>query len=110
MFFVLLVAAAKADAPDSLMIHVRMEAVLLSDDDGSNPKGVLSVAQPEQWIDNANESLRVSHANIVIDFDSKKDLARVRNSTINRLDHNMERAASAPAAKYPNTLVVFSLR
>jgi len=82
MFFVLLVAAAKADAPDSLMIHVRMEAVLLSDDDGSNPKGVLSVAQLEQWIDNANESLRVSHANIVIDFDSKKDLARVRNSTI----------------------------
>ncbi len=98
---------ARADAPGSLMIHVRMEAVLLSDNDGSNPKGVLSVAQLEQWVDNANESLRVSNANIVIDFDPKKDLARVRNSTINRLDHNSDPVASAHAAKYPNKMVVF---
>jgi hypothetical protein len=98
---------ARADAPDSLMIHVRMQAVILSDNDGGNPKGVLSVAQLEQWIDNANESLRVSHANIVIDFDAKKDLARVRNSTINHLDHNSDRVASAHAAKYPNKMVVF---
>ena len=98
---------AKADPPGSMMIHVRMEAVILSDNDGSNPSGVLSEAQLEQWIDNANQSLSVSNANVVIDFDPKKDLVRVRNTTINHLNHNHDRIASERAAKYPNKMVVF---
>jgi len=98
---------ARADVPDSLVIHVRMEAVILSDSDGSNPPGVLTLAQLRRWIDTANESLRVSHANVVIDFDPKKDLAHVRNTTINHLAHNNDRVASAHAAKYPNKMVVF---
>jgi hypothetical protein len=98
---------ARADVPGSMMIHVRMEAVLLSDNDGSNPKGVLSLAQLEQWIDNANKSLSVSNANVVIDFDQKKDLARVRNTAINHLNHNHDRIASEHAAKYLNKMVVF---
>ena len=99
--------AAVAGDVDTLTIHVRMEAVILSDADGGNPEGVLSVAQLRQWIRTANGSFRASHAHIVLDFDAAKDLARVRNSAINHLDHNKNAIASAEAAKYPGKMVVF---
>jgi hypothetical protein len=106
-FVLTALSVASADPPGSLTIHVRMEAVILSDNDGSNPSGIISGAQLEQWIDNANQSFSVSHANIVIDFDAKKDLAHVRNSTINHLNHNHDSIAAAQAAEYPNKMVVF---
>lgn len=99
--------AAVAGDVNTLPIHVRMEAVILSDRDGGNPEGILSVGQLRQWIRTANQSFRVSHAHIVLDFDAARDLARVRNSALNRLDHDKNALASAQAAKYPGKMVVF---
>ena len=88
-------------------IHVRMEAIITANDDGSNPKGILSAAQLRTWIHSANLSFRVSNANIVLDFDPAKDLAHVRNTKINHLAHNNDAVASAQAAHYPGKMVVF---
>jgi hypothetical protein len=87
-------------------IHVRMQAVVLSDNDGSNPGGALSVEQLRQWIDQANKTYRASHANLAIDFDPARDLAHVRDSCLNRLDHDQNDRAAALAAQYPGKMVV----
>jgi len=100
-------SAAQPPDVDLMTIHVRMEAVILSDDNGANPTGVLTLKQLKQWIGNENESLRASSAHIVVDFDAAHDLARVKNSIINHLAHNNDRAASKQAAKYQGKMVVF---
>lgn len=99
--------AALAGVLDSTPMHVRMEAVILSAGDGGNPDGVLSVAQLRQWIRNANESFRASHAHIVLDFDAANDLVHLRSSALNRLDHDNNGLASAQAARYPGKMVIF---
>jgi hypothetical protein len=90
----------------AVAMHVRMQAVVLSDDDGSNPGGVLSVEQLRQWIDQANRSYRASHANVSLEFDPARDLAHVNNSCLNRLDHDQNDRAAALAAQYPGKMVV----
>jgi hypothetical protein len=90
----------------AVAMRVRMEAVVLSDDDGSNPDGVLSVEQLRQWIAQANRSYRASHANVSLEFDPAKDLAHVKSSCLNRLDHDRNERAAALAAQYPGKLVV----
>jgi hypothetical protein len=93
---------------DALVIHVRMQAVILSDDDGKNPgAATLSVEQLRQWIHKANESYRASNARMVIDFDPAKDLAHLRDSCLNHLNHNQNENASEVAARYPGKMVVF---
>ncbi len=100
-------AGALAGPLDTQPIHVRMEAVILSEGDGGNPAGVLSAGQLRQWIHTANHSYAVSDAYIVLDFDAAHDLARVRSSALNRLNHDHNALASAQAAKYPGKMVVF---
>jgi hypothetical protein len=90
----------------AVVLHVRMQAVVLSDDDGSNPGGVLSREQLRQWIDQDNKSYRASHANMSIEFDPAKDLAQVKDSCLNRLDHDQNERAAALAAQYPGKMVV----
>ena len=92
---------------DTLTIHVRMQAVILSDNDGSNPGGILSVDQLKQWIHQANETYRASGAKLLLDFDAEKDLVHLKDSCLNRLNHNQNKHASAVAAQYPGKMVVF---
>src|SRR4029077_6417363 len=98
---------AVSSVPAGIGLHVRMEAVILSDDDGGNPAGVLTLAQLRTWIGVFNSSLRRSNAHVVIDFNPKHDLARVRNSTVNRLAHNSNGPAAQLASHYPGKMVVF---
>jgi hypothetical protein len=93
--------------PNNRVIHVRMQAVILSDNDGSNPAGILTVAQLKQWIHKANETYRASDANLMLDFDADKDIADRKDSCLNRLNHNQNEHASAVAAEYPGKMVVF---
>ena len=93
--------------PAGIDIHVRMEAVMLSDDDGGNPPGVLSLAQLHEWIKILNSSLRLSGAHVVVDFKAPEDLARVRNSVVNRLAHDSNGPAARLASHYPGKMVVF---
>jgi hypothetical protein len=92
--------------PASAVMHVRMEAVILSDNDGGNTPGVLSLAQLRQWIRIWNSSLRLSGANIAIDFDASADLARVRNTTVNHLAHDSNGPAAKVASHYPGKIIV----
>jgi hypothetical protein len=64
------------------LLHVRMEAVILSDDDGSNPPGVVNATQLHQWIHQANETYRQSNAGIELVFDKDKDLAHVKDGGV----------------------------
>jgi hypothetical protein len=93
--------------PAGIEMHVRLEAVILSDDDGGNPAGVLNLAQLREWIRVLNASLRLSGAHIVVDFKAPADLARVRNTTVNRLAHDSNGPAAQLASHYPGRLVVF---
>jgi hypothetical protein len=93
--------------PAGVEIHVRLEAVILSDDDGGNPPGVLNLAQLREWIHVFNSSLRLSGAHIVIDFKAPADLARVRNTAVNRLAHDSNGPAAQLASHYPGKMVVF---
>jgi hypothetical protein len=93
--------------PANIDMHVRMEAVILSDDDGGNPPGVLNLAQLRVWIRVLNSSLRLSGAHLVVDFNARADLARVRNTTVNRLAHDSNGPAAQLASHYPGKLVVF---
>ena len=92
---------------DTLTLHVRMQAVILSDNDGSNPAGILSLNQLKQWIHQANQTYRGSDARLLLDFDAEKDLAHLKDSCLNRLNHNQNGRASAAAAQYPGKMVVF---
>jgi len=110
--FALLCAAqagsqAIPSVPASIEIHVRMEAVILSDDNGANPAGILNLAQLREWISVFNSSLRLSGAHIVIDFNSSTDLARVRDTVVNRLAHDSNGPAAKLASHYPGKMVVF---
>jgi hypothetical protein len=93
--------------PAGIEMHVRMEAVILSDDDGGNPPGVLNLSQLREWIHVFNSSLRLSGAHIVIDFDARADLARVRNTVVNHLAHDSNGPAAQLASHYPGKMVVF---
>jgi hypothetical protein len=97
---------AKKSAKNDELLHVRMEAVILSDDDGSNPPGVVDATQLHQWIHQANETYRQSNAGIELVFDKDKDLAHVKDSCLNRLNHNQNARAAALAAQYPGKMVV----
>ena len=98
---------ASSQSPGSITVHVEMQAVILSDNDGSNPPGVLTTAQLQQWVDKANQAYAASNAGWVIDFYPQLDIAYVKNSCLNRLNHNQNQAASALAAMYPGRMVVF---
>ena len=98
---------ASSQSPGSITVHVEMQAVILSDNDGSNPPGVLTTAQLQQWVDKANQAYAASNAGWVIDFYPQLDIAYVKNSCLNRLNHNQNQAASALAAIYPGRMVVF---
>jgi hypothetical protein len=93
--------------PAGIDIHVRMEAVMLSDNDGGNPPGVLNLAQLRTWIKVLNSSMRLSGAHIVVDFKAPGDLAHVRNTVVNRLAHDSNGSAAQLASHYPGKLVVF---
>jgi hypothetical protein len=55
---------------------------VLAQDPITDKAGVLSVAQLRQWIRNANESFRASHAHIVLDFDAANDLVHLRSCSL----------------------------
>ena len=92
--------------PPDLEIRARAEAVILSDNDGGNPPGVITVPQLRAWIGMMNASLRNAGAHIVISFNPRTDLARVRNTTINRLSHDSNGPAAKLASHYPGKMVV----
>ena len=101
-------AIERENGLDTLVIHLRMQAVILSDDDGKNPGAeTLSIKQLRHWIQKANDSYRLSYAKMIIDFDATKDLARLKDSCLNHLDHNQNEHASEVAAQYPGKMVVF---
>ena len=97
----------RKEPPGRLVIHVRMEAVIISDDDGSNPGGIVSIEQLKQWVRQANQSYRASHARLLLDFDPDQDLTHLKDSCLNRLNHNQNERAAAAAAQYPGKMVVF---
>jgi hypothetical protein len=110
----LLMSASLASSPagtsqglDSLTVRVRMRAIILADNNNDNPPGVVTPAQLERWVAKANETYRVSNARWIIDFNPSKDIAYVSDSCLNRLNHNQNQRASALAAQYPGTMVVF---
>jgi hypothetical protein len=87
-------------------MHVRLQAVVLADDDGTNPGGVVSAEQLQQYVQYENQAYRASHANLLIEFDPAKDLAHVKDSCLNRLDHDQNGRAAALAAQYPGKMAV----
>lgn len=87
-------------------IHVRAEAVILADNNGSNPPGVITIAQLREWIKIMNSSLRLSGAHIVVNFNPRTDLAHVRDTKLNRLSHDSNGRAAKLAAHYPGKMVV----
>jgi hypothetical protein len=91
----------RKEPPGTLVIHVRMEAVMVSDNDGSNPGGIASVEQLKQWVHQANETYRTSNARLMLDFDPDTDIAHLKDSCLNRLNHNQNGRAAAAAAQYP---------
>src|SRR6202166_4790685 len=99
--------AGPQPGPAGVVIHRRLEAVILSDDDGGNPPGVLNLAQLREWINVFNSSLRLSGAHIVIDFKAPADVARVRNMVVNRLAPDSNGPAAQLASHYPGKMVVF---
>lgn len=97
----------RKEPPGKLIIHVRMEAVIVSDDDGSNPPGIASVAQLQFWVNQANQTYDASEARLHLEFDPGQDIAHLRDSCLNRLNHNQNQRAAAAAAQYPGKMVVF---
>jgi len=97
----------KKEPAGKLVIHVRMEAVMVSDDDGSNPGGIASVEQLKYWVHQANQTYKGSNARLMLDFDPDKDIAHLKDSCLNRLNHNQNGRAAAAAAQYPGKMVVF---
>jgi hypothetical protein len=97
----------RKEPPATLVIHVRMEAVMVSDNDGSNPGGIATVEQLKQWVHQANETYRASNARLMLDFDPDTDIAHLKDSCLNRLNHNQNGRAAAAAAQYPGKIVVF---
>jgi len=97
----------RKEPPGKQVIHVRMEAVMLSDDDGSNPSGIASVAQLQYWVKQANDTYNGSDARLHLDFDPEKDIAHLEDSCLNRLNHNQNAHAAQAAAQYPGKMVVF---
>lgn len=97
----------KKEPPGRIVIHVRMEAVMVSDDDGSNPGGIATVAQLKYWVDQANDTYKASNAHLQLDFDPDKDIAHLKDSCLNRLNHNQNGHAAQAAAQYPGKMVVF---
>jgi len=92
---------------DALILYLPMQAVILSDNDGSNASGILSVDQLERWVMQANETYRASEAKLFLDFNKEKDIAHLKDSCLNRLNHDRNPHASAVAAQYPGKMVVF---
>lgn len=107
--------AAHAESPEppipSERLSVRVQAILVSDDDGARQ----ARCNPEhmtQWIKFANNAFR--SANIRFVFRPKVDWVELRNTTINNMtgagDGNWREArdlANQIAAEYPDRLVVF---
>jgi hypothetical protein len=83
--------------------ELRIQAVLLSDDDGSNPVN-MSGAEVTTWLNYANKVY--APAFIHFNFDPAADCATKNSTELNQKQPPQDKA-NAEAAKYPGKIVVF---
>lgn len=88
-----------------LWTELRIQAILLRDDNGSNPVNI-NGAQVTKWVDYANKVFAPDF--IRFNFDPAADCATLNKTLLNQADlpsHLTE--ANAEAARYPGKIVVF---
>ncbi len=99
---------AWAEEPSREKLRVRVQAVRVSDDDGSRPADV-TPSEFRQWIDFTNNCFRDAGIEFVFDPDDG-DFCELKSTVVNNLTsdiHSNERkAAMAAARRWPGKLVV----
>ena len=106
----LVFASSAAPASEMTWHTVHLQSVQLSDDDGSR-QTPLDPAVMQIQVDWANKAFATAGIRFV--WDSKKDIAQMRSTKLNRMETDekytwpmLVRDAAAVAAKYPNRLLL----
>jgi hypothetical protein len=89
----------------ALWTDLRVQAILLRDDNGSNPVNI-TAAQITTWLNYANQVFAPNF--IRFNFDPVADCATLNSTLLNQQDlPSHQKEANAEAAKYPGKIVVF---